>query len=544
MDPTPVAKSVAGHGPSMPLFRIGVPEQSGFPDLVDQLLVHSFELENRQRVIREKTFIARRSTCILFVEGLHQAFASHVPDTSVAFPHSQRFYGKEGTHSIYKYTYRNVNACYQALLDLGWVSYCTGFLDQIEQGQPTTIAPDGALLQRFSETKPHWNRVSFTSDPIVVRIKNKATGTRRVIDPPDTPEVHLMRQQMHQMNDFLCDQAIHLNLPNGRLKALSLKMASTRYSYEIGAGRRRTRARILNFAQVGLRRIFSKGQIDRGGRLFGGWWQTIPKDYRRYVSINGRPTVEVDFSEMHPSMLYILDGQRPPQNIYDLGIIYPEEAPYDPNVQPHKARRKTIKRFLNALINDEREQHRLSKTGSRQLKLSHEQLKELVLTKHPVIAKAVGTDTGSYLQYLDSRIACGVMLRLMNQGIVALPVHDSFLVQREFESELITAMQAEFKAVMGVSSSLKETELPIDGFEKLQKRRDLNPLIKAHRDSVHDRYVRSWRSQHLEPNHQNLSFYPPYRFPDEPHSEKDSHDRCRIGGKQRSASMQGYYVKQ
>jgi hypothetical protein len=520
MDPKPVTKRVASHGPSMPLFRIGVPEQSGFPDLVDQLLAHSFELENRQRKIRESTLSARRSTCVLFIEGLYQAYASQIPDTAVAFPHSQRFYGKEGTHSIHKYTYRNVDACYQALLSLGWVSYCTGFLDQIELGQPTTIAPDGALLQRFSEIQSHWKRVSFTYDPIVVRIKNKATGTKRVIDPPDTPEVHLMRQQMHQLNDFLCDQAIHLKLPNGRLKALALKMASTRYSYEIGAGRRRTRARILNFAQVGLRRIFSKGQMDRGGRLYDGWWQTIPKDYRRYVTINGRPTVEVDFSEMHPSMLYLLDGQRPPQNIYDLGIIYPDEPPYDPDLQPHKARRKTIKRFLNALINDEREQHRLSKTGLRQLKLSHEQLKELVLTKHPVIAKAVGTDTGSYLQFLDSRIACGVMLRLMNQGIVALPVHDSFLVQREFESELITAMQAEFIAVMGASGSLKETELPIDGFEKLQKRRDLNPLMKSLRDSVHDRYVRSWRRQNLEPKHQNLSFYPPYRFPDEPASGK------------------------
>lgn len=515
MDPTPVAKSVAGHGPSMPLFKIGMPDQCHFPDLVDQLLAHSFELEDRQRKIRERTLSARRCTCVLFIEGLHQAYASQIPDTAVAFPHSQRFYGKEGTHSIHKYTYRNVDACYQALLSLGWVSYCTGFLDQNELGQPTTIAPDGLLLQRFSEAKPHWKQVGFISDPVVVRIKNKATGTRRVIDSPDTPEVHLMRQQMHRINDFLCDQAIHLNLPNARLKALAVKMASTRYSYEIGAGRRRTRARILNFLQVGLRRIFSKGRTDRGGRLYGGWWQTIPKDYRRYVSINGRSTVEVDFSEMHPSMLYILDCQRPPPNIYDLGIIYPGEAPYDPNVQPHKARRKTIKRFLNALINDEREQHQLSKTGSRQLKLSHEQLKERVLTKHPVIAKAVGTDTGSYLQYLDSKIACGVMLRLMDQGIVALPVHDSFLVQREFESELIAAMQAEFVSVIGAHTSLKETELPIDGFENLKMRRDLNPLIKALRDSVHDRYVRSWRLQHLESKHPNLSYYPPYRFPDE-----------------------------
>lgn len=510
----PVAQLVPSHGVALPLFRLGIPQQSQFPYLVEQLLEHSFRLEKRQQRIREETLSARRKTCILFIESLYQAFASQVPSTAVAFPHSQRFYGADRGR-ISEYSYRNVDACYQALLDLAWISYCRGFSDQDGYGQPTTIAPAGELLACFRKTVPRWRPVLCKGDPIIVRLKDRITGDKQAVDPPDTPEVYLMSQQMHQINEFLSDQALHLNLPNAGLARLALRMASPRYSYDLGSGHRRTRARALNFSQVGLRRIFSKGRMDRGGRLYGGWWQTIPKDYRRFITINGRPTVEVDFSEVHPSMLYILHGQQPPQNIYDLGIRYPGEPPYDPGMQPHKARRKTIKRVLNALINDEQGRHKLSKRGAQRLGLTHEQLKELILAKHPVIGKAIGTDIGSHLQYLDSQIACRVMLQLMEQGIVALPVHDSFLVQVEFQPELIAAMKEAFTAVMGAAGQLKAPELPEDGFEALQKRRDLTPLLTAHKESRHNEYVKSWLQQHPQAKHPNLSRWPPYRFPDE-----------------------------
>ena len=131
-------------------------------------------------------------------------------------------------------------------------------------------------------------------------------------------------------------------------------------------------------------------------------------------------------------MLYLLSGQSPPDNIYDLGIRALQDPPYHPEIEPHKSRRKLVKQFINALINDEHGQHRLSAQASKKLGLSHEQLKQLVLHKHPVIAKALRTDTGLYLQYLDSEIACRVMLRLIDQSIVVLPIHDSFIVQSEF----------------------------------------------------------------------------------------------------------------
>ena len=43
---------------------------------------------------------------------------------------------------------------------------------------------------------------------------------------------------------------------------------------------------------------------------------------------------------------------------------------------------------------------------------------------------------GPQLANLDAKIALNIVLHFINQGIPCLPVHDSFLVQERYESEL------------------------------------------------------------------------------------------------------------
>lgn len=526
---------VASHGLALPLFRIGIPAVSRFDDWVDRLVSQSFAQENRERPIREKTIVQRHKTCILFIEGLYQAFSCHVPDTALAFPHSQRFYKQGQFGCISEYSYRNVHACYQALILLGWITYCPGYLDQEDVGHPTTIAPHGELLAHFTSAKVMWQRLAFSGDPVILR--HKIANQVQTLEPPFMPDVQVMRGHMQRINGFLADQAICLNLSNGKLKKIAIRMAGRRYSYDIGYGLKRTRARTLNFANVALRRIFARGRMDRGGRLYGGWWQTIPKDDRRYITINGRPTVEVDFSEIHPTMLYLLNGQSAPERIYDLGLMRDGDPLYNPEKEPHKTRRKIIKTFVNALINDERQTHKLSKSKAKQLGLSHDELKDLVLQKHPVIAQATGSDIGVYLQYLDSEIAVRVLVQLMELGITALPIHDSFCVQEEFVTELIAAMQQAFTAVMNADTRLKDLELPLDGFDSYWAK-EKGRYIREHSQSVHHQIVKSWRQQHPEPSHMNTAQFAPYRFPD------GSLLSPLVEPSPVHVPVQGYYVKQ
>ena len=56
-------------------------------------------------------------------------------------------------------------------------------------------------------------------------------------------------------------------------------------------------------AQLSLTRVFSKGAFELGGRLYAPI-QNYTKDNRKYYHFDGDPTIEIDYSSIHPHMLY------------------------------------------------------------------------------------------------------------------------------------------------------------------------------------------------------------------------------------------------
>ena len=60
-------------------------------------------------------------------------------------------------------------------------------------------------------------------------------------------------------------------------------------------------------SQLSLTRIFSKGSFELGGRLFAPI-QNYTKQTRKYFYLNGEPTIEIDYSSIHPYMLYHGEG--------------------------------------------------------------------------------------------------------------------------------------------------------------------------------------------------------------------------------------------
>ena len=59
----------------------------------------------------------------------------------------------------------------------------------------------------------------------------------------------------------------------------------------------------VDFSQRSLSRVFNDIGFETGGRFYGGWWQNIPKEYRANIVIDRKPTVEFDYSTIHPTML-------------------------------------------------------------------------------------------------------------------------------------------------------------------------------------------------------------------------------------------------
>ena len=57
-----------------------------------------------------------------------------------------------------------------------------------------------------------------------------------------------------------------------------------------------------------MRRVFNNAKWEEGGRFYGGWWQTLPKKWRKRITILGFPTHEIDYSGLHIAILYAREG--------------------------------------------------------------------------------------------------------------------------------------------------------------------------------------------------------------------------------------------
>ncbi|MHC2278005.1 hypothetical protein ACVME8_004616 [Bradyrhizobium diazoefficiens] len=68
------------------------------------------------------------------------------------------------------------------------------------------------------------------------------------------------------------------------------------------------RPEFVQLERVSLHRVFNNGSFQQRGRFYGGWWQQVPSRLRRYITINGWPTREIDYSNLHLAMIYAKEG--------------------------------------------------------------------------------------------------------------------------------------------------------------------------------------------------------------------------------------------
>lgn len=77
------------------------------------------------------------------------------------------------------------------------------------------------------------------------------------------------------------------------------------------AGRREDEAaQSFDFSARTVYRVFNNNDWEQGGRFYGAWWMACPSKFRQHILIDGKPTVEVDYSGLHAAMLYAQAGTR------------------------------------------------------------------------------------------------------------------------------------------------------------------------------------------------------------------------------------------
>jgi hypothetical protein len=355
---------------------------------------------------------------------------------------------------------------------------------QATSGKSSRIRATQKLIVVMKDNGINWAALDTSPEPskvITLTTEKDGNDRKHLIEFDDNADEHIpaMREALVKINDRLRETLINLSVTDDELVEINRRLAD---------GKERE---VLDFTNRYLIRKFTNGDFASGGRYYGGWWQDIPREYRKFIQIQGKPTIELDYSTLHPTILYLKEGLKPPKDSYDL-------EGWD------KEHRSIYKKAFNQLLNSSHSTRKKTQwfklapdlleqplpSGWNNLNVSQkgklnrqeftrltgrnfEELIETILEKHQPIQHYFFTQAWSWLQRLDSDIAEGVMLKMLDEeDIPVLPLHDSFIVRAIFKDNLSKVMEETFREAVQGDPTIDAKESLLDGVGKFYSLRD------------------------------------------------------------------------
>ncbi len=367
---------------------------------------------------------------------------------------------------------------YKGLLSRRYITEKKGFKFGRKIKQTRTSASP-KLKMRFKHYKVDiFDIRDEHSETIILRDSSK-----KRTDYKDISKTNDWRHNLQQINEVLNATWIDLYIPDAELKSLNKKLLKSEDDDK----------RAIDFSVNRLRRVFNNGKWDEGGRFYNGWWQNIPKEYRRDIRIVDKRTIEIDFKCMHPAMLYAKCT----------GTVYTEDAYEISGVD-----RDLSKKIFNILLNSKSENTAISAVASELQNIGKGHDKKLAAEittkmhdKHPKIKHLFMTSYGVKLQFLDSQIAEYIMLNYSEHRSPILPVHDSFIMHHGYREELPNVLSDAFNKFLRVDISTSiiegafqpESKEPSDDGHTTNEREDMITDIQKEREEFSQYYKRGER---------------------------------------------------
>lgn len=166
-------------------------------------------------------------------------------------------------------------------------------------------------------------------------------------------------------------------------------------------------------------------QMDQGGRLYGGFWQNLPRVRRPSIRIEGEPVTVLDYSSMFPRLAYAVVRVTPPDG--DLYAI--------PGLEEH---RPAVKLLMNAMFFDGHARSTWPKSAEvpQPERWKVAEMRRAILVHHPHLRPLFGQEVGHSLMHLESRIMMAVLEELTSRRIIGLGLHDGLVVPSSRASEV------------------------------------------------------------------------------------------------------------
>jgi len=331
----------------------------------------------------------------------------------------------------------------KALSNAGLIDYVRGFRDRREGGQSrkARMKATTTLIDQFNDAKINRFDIGFAIripkdrrlrpyEPVVMRIKKVDDLGRKInedVEYEDTPKIQKMRKVLNNYNLLLVYH--HIDLSNNDARCVESK------------GKRIW----INQQDKYTRRIFNNNKWNNGGRFYGGFWQRVPSEYRPFIRIDGKRTIEVDYSAHHPVLLYARKGINYWKDIETDPYIIEQKAPYDHPVW----QRDILKILLLTALNCSNDMEAIRAARAEIYEDHRDKLRGIRLEdnilidalaalreKHRPIKDLIARGRGIELQYLDSQISEQIIKEFTKDNIPVLCVHDSYIVWEEYANDL------------------------------------------------------------------------------------------------------------
>ena len=209
----------------------------------------------------------------------------------ISYSRTRAYYsGKRRYHGT-AYSFRTVVPMVDELAYLGWI-----------KNHKAPASPTGGWQSRMKAT-PHL--LAAVTIPLVrfypietIRLKD---STKHLIDYRDTAKTLAMRRSCSVINEALGRQAVTIEAPGAVRDGPVIRCGD----------------HVLYPSMTSVYRVFNR-DFQHGGRFYGGWWQNAKSKDRKYLRINGQPTVELDYSQLHPRLTYRMAGKPLTGDAYDI----------------------------------------------------------------------------------------------------------------------------------------------------------------------------------------------------------------------------------
>lgn len=415
-------------------------DHPNFGKAIDYLLEEISDFEKRKRRRTEQQAKDFRIHLEVIVSNLYLRWKSNKKKYIAIDIRGTKYQTFIPRYHAFKWSTKHARRVRDALNSpqLDYMKYHKG-IDFIHYPRLPRIRAREKLITLFDEKfglKTRKSKDLQNPELIILRNPKDAKGKKHDIDYEDTADTNRMRENLRQINNALQSHFIGLFATENQLETIDERMTFNKDNDE----------RFLDFSRNQLHRVFNDGRFDKGGRFYGGWWINLPSPYRALITIDTLETVERDFSELHPLMLYHKAGKTPPEgDMYDLDG-------YDP-----KKYRDKIKLAFLRLINTEKGgglnyQNLEPLPKGKRPKDLYDDLKK----KHQSILDLLKEGPSKTLMFLDSQMAELVMLEFVKRDRIALPIHDSFIVVKQDRDLLKKTMERAYAKIMGEKIAIDE----------------------------------------------------------------------------------------